>query len=101
MTEPKTVVFAAAAMDDLLGIADHVEAATSRRAARRLLDQLAATAESLADHPERAPSVTGLVGVRGLQISRWTILYSVGEAEVRVLRFWHERRDPSSVELDP
>lgn len=72
------------------------------RAAHEVGLALAELAESLTGFPLRGTVLRGRIGVHKVVQAPYVVLYRVDQERqmVRVLRFWHARRDPKSLRTE-
>jgi plasmid stabilization system protein ParE len=91
------VILSKPSLRDLGRIARYI-AQDSPEAALRVGLELVAVAESLAQLPRRGTPLTARPGVRRLVSDPYLVTYRINEEQsvVRVLRFWHAKRDPQA-----
>lgn len=94
------VILSQPALSDLGEIARYI-AEDSLVAAERVGTELLDLAESLAILPLRGAPLHSRPGVRRVLLAPYLVVYRVNEStrEVRVLRFWHSKRNPSGLRL--
>ena len=95
------VILSKPALCDLGEIARYI-AEDNPSAAERVGTELLDLAESLAVLPLRGAPLRTRPGVRRVLVSPYLVVYRVNEGshEVRVLRFWHAKRNPANLRLD-
>jgi len=95
------VILSKPALRDLGEIARYI-AKDSPDAAERVGTELLDLAESLAVLPLRGAPLRTRPGVRRVLMAPYLVVYRVNEGthEVRVLRFWHAKRNRSDLRLD-
>lgn len=95
------VILSKPALRDLGVIARYI-AQDNPSAAERVGLELIGLAESLAAFPRRGSSLRSRPGARRLVTDPYLVLYRVDQSQrlVKVLRFWHAKRDPKSLLLD-
>ena len=95
------VILAKSALRDLGAMARYI-AEDSPEVAERVGTDLLNLAESLAALPLRGAPIRSRPGVRRLVAAPYLVVYRVSESsrEVRILRFWHAKRNPTELRWD-
>lgn len=95
------VIISKPALRDLGTIARYI-AHDNASAAERVGLELVSLAESLNTLPSRGSPMHSRPGVRRLVDDPYLVLYRVDESRhvVKVLRFWHAKRNPEAMQLD-
>lgn len=95
------VILSRPALNDLGEIARYI-ADDSPVAAERIGTELLDLAESLAVMPLRGAPLRARPGARRVLLAPYLMVYRVDETkrEVRVLRFWHAKRNPAELRLE-
>lgn len=92
------VSYAPQAEDDLVGIADYI-ARDKPEAARRWVERLRETCETLATQPEMGElrSEFGVVGCRSFSLGKYVIFFRPVDHGIEVARVVHGSRDMRSL----
>lgn len=95
------VIISKPALRDLGTIARYI-AQDNPSAAERVGLELVSMAESLCALPSRGSPMRSRPGVRRLLNDPYLVLYRVDESQhlVKVLRYWHAKRNPEAMQLD-
>lgn len=95
------LIYTKPAARDLEEIVRHI-AADNPSAAHRMGLKLVELAESLTRLPYRGAPLRDRAGVRKIVHAPYILLYRVDENRrmVRILRFWHAKRDPNSLRAE-
>ena len=95
------VILSRPALRDLSEIACFVAGESSPETAERIGNELLDLAESLAKLPLRGSLLRSRLGARRVLLAPYLVVYRVDQAkrEVRVLRFWHAKRNPDELRL--
>jgi plasmid stabilization system protein ParE len=68
-------------------------------AADAMLQQVAETIKKLRKHPRigRVVPERRSAGYREIILPPYRLVYAISSGEIRVLRYWHSRRDPATL----
>ena len=95
------VILSKPALRDLGEIARYIAQDGNSETAERVGHELLDLAESLAVLPRRGSLLHSRSGARRVLLAPYLVVYRVDETthQVRVLRFWHGRRNPDELRL--